>query len=84
MSPSPRLRLAAASVTGGLLLTVGTASAAPDLPAVTDSIEYSGYVVDSVDAFFRLPPADAVAGSAVAGSLALCLLLPGPDNTCVI
>lgn len=74
------------------------ATAATDLPsvsgaqsqvsgAVEDSAEYGGYVVGSVQEFFRLPADQAVAGSGAAGALALCLLLPDPpvpDGTCVI
>lgn len=92
-----------AAVTGALALTTaatagaGTAGAA-ELPssaeaqsqvngAVADSVEYGGYVAGSVDAFFRLPVDQAVFGSAAAGAIALCLLLPAPpvpDGTCVI
>ncbi len=76
------------------LTTAGTAGAA-DLPSssdvqsqvngtVEDSVEYGGYVVGSVGAFFQLPVDQAVFGSAAAGALALCLVLPTPDGTCVI
>ena len=86
------------SLTGALALTTaGTAGAAESagLPsssgvqsqvngAVADSVEYGGYVAGSVDAFFRLPVDQAIYGSAAAGALALCLVLPSPDGTCVI
>ena len=74
--------------------TAGTAGAA-DLPsssevqtqangAVEDSVEYGGHVAGSVGAFLRLPVEQAIYGSAAAGALALCLVLPSPDGTCVI
>jgi hypothetical protein len=92
---------ATVALTGALALAgAGTAGAAEatDLPsvsgaqsqvsgAVEDSAEYGGYVVGSVQEFFRLPVDQAVAGSIAAGALALCLLLPTPpvpDGTCVI
>lgn len=85
--------------TAGLTTALAVATAAPasvqELPTgsdlqnhtstvVDDSLEYGGYVVGSVQEFFRLPLDQAVFGSAVAGSLALCLILPTPDGTCVV
>jgi hypothetical protein len=86
------MRASVVALATGLLVAgtgAGTASA-QELPtdqvqgAAEDSAEYAGYVAGSVEAFFQLPPDEAVGGSAVAGSAALCLLLPTPDDTCVI
>ncbi|MGO1948894.1 MAG: hypothetical protein ACTH1D_04625 [Mycobacteriaceae bacterium] len=95
----PRARrsgIAALTLAAGLAVSAGTGTAAADsadLPpgtpqqvgdAIADSTEYAGYVAGSVEAFFQLPPAEAIGGSAAAGSIALCLLLPVPGDTCVI
>lgn len=86
---------AAVVATGALALAgagagAGAANAAElpssaDVPSqVNDSAEYGGYVAGSVEAFFQLPPDQAILGSAAAGSTALCLILPTSDDTCVI
>lgn len=100
MTTTPRhRRLAtvalATAFTGALAVTTAGTAGATDLPsssevqsqvsgAVEDSVEYGGYVAGSVDGFFRLPVDQAIFGSAAAGALALCLILPTPDGTCVI
>lgn len=98
-SPRTRRPLTSAALTvslaGALALTTAGTAVAAELPsspgvqsqvsgAVADSVDYGGYVAGSVQAFFRLPVDQAVFGSAAAGVLALCLILPTPDGTCVI
>ncbi|MGO1274541.1 hypothetical protein [Corynebacterium variabile] len=85
----------ATGLTGVLAVTTAGTAGAADLPsssevqsqvngAVEDSVEYGGYVAGSVGAFFRLPVEQAIYGSAAAGALALCLVLPSSDGNCVI
>lgn len=100
MTTSPRHRrlttaALATAVVGTLALTTAGTAGAAELPsssevqsqvngAVEDSVEYGGYVAGSVGAFFQLPVDQAIYGSAAAGALALCLVLPTPDGNCVI
>ena len=85
----------AAALAGALALAGAGTAGADDLPSssdlqsqvnggVEDSVEYSGYVAGSVGAFFQLPVDQAVFGSAAAGALALCLVLPTADGNCTI
>lgn len=91
-SPRHRTRVSIVALATGLLLSgLGAGSAsAQELPSdqiqgsVEDSTEYAGYVAGSVEAFFQLPPDEALGGSAAAGSLALCFLNPFADDTCAI